>query len=543
MALCLLAMGCGDDTVASSVQCETNTDCYEGCFGYDSVVCSAEGRCYCNDIQEDRGCDLDTDCTEGCTDYDTHTCSGGMCVCSNTLSQEECSFIDRAEFVTAVISAIDGLADYQAPTTPTFDDVPTDAPFYHYVEAAVQLGIVSGYTDAAGNLTGMFGPYDTVNRAAMIKIVVNAFAVPTTLSPASPFPDVPTSTWFHNYVLTAYNQGLFTSSADGLFHPAETATNCFMNEVLWRATTLPEDPVVYPNSSLEVSLNSDTPPSSTLPKAATNVHLASFDFTGYNETVYVQDLVITRGGVGNSNDWDYLYLYYSDGNPIALGFRINEATNTVTFPSGPLSEVDTTKTVHLIGDVSDAAIAGNQHYFYIATPADIISNAVAVSGDFPVVGNTFTVSNVSVGTATISAGSRPVNPQINSQDAELAAFQLLCTPNDCAIHEIVLNQGGSLQSSKLQNLRLLRGTDEVAATPYFEGDQLRFVLSAPYVAPADQTKHFYVRGDIVGGQAEETIQLYLSWRSSLQVIDQQYGYGSDVVNSFGETEAHTLTLQ
>ncbi len=133
-------------------------------------------------------------------------------------------FLNRAEMVKLVITAIDGLAGYQTPPTPTFDDVPANAWFYDYVEAAVQLGIVSGYTDPSGNLTGLFGPGDNVNRAAGIKWVVNSFAVPTTLSPASPFSDVTPSNWFHDYVLTAYNQSVVDGYSDGRFAPADLVT-------------------------------------------------------------------------------------------------------------------------------------------------------------------------------------------------------------------------------------------------------------------------------------------------------------------------------
>ncbi|MBN1258185.1 S-layer homology domain-containing protein, partial [Candidatus Peregrinibacteria bacterium] len=70
--------------------------------------------------------------------------------------------LNRAELVKIVVTAIDGLSGYEAPATPTFDDVAANAWYYDYVEAAVQLGIVNGYTDAAGNLTGKFGPGDTV---------------------------------------------------------------------------------------------------------------------------------------------------------------------------------------------------------------------------------------------------------------------------------------------------------------------------------------------------------------------------------------------
>ncbi|HEY5141632.1 MAG TPA: S-layer homology domain-containing protein, partial [Methylococcales bacterium] len=132
--------------------------------------------------------------------------------------------LNRAELVKIVITAVDGLASYKAPATPTFDDVATSAWFYDYVEAAVQLGIVSGYTDAKGSLTGKFGPGDTVNRAAATKILVNAFKVPTTTTPASIFPDVTSGAWFYDYVVTAYNQSILDGYSNGKFGPADPVT-------------------------------------------------------------------------------------------------------------------------------------------------------------------------------------------------------------------------------------------------------------------------------------------------------------------------------
>jgi len=143
--------------------------------------------------------------------------------------------VNRAEFVKFVITAIDGLASYTAPATPTFTDVQPSAWYYDYIEAGVQLGIVTGYTDASGNLTGEFGPGDTMSRAHAIKILVNAFAIPTTLSPASPFTDVTPEQWFHNYVVTAYNQSVVDGSADGLFHPSDPLTRAYMAQWLVKA--------------------------------------------------------------------------------------------------------------------------------------------------------------------------------------------------------------------------------------------------------------------------------------------------------------------
>ena len=147
--------------------------------------------------------------------------------------------LNRAELVKIVITAIDGLAMCHVPDTPTFDDVPAGTWYYDYIECAAQLGIVSGYIDEHGNLTGMFGPGDTANRAFAVKVVVISFAVPTTLSPPSPFSDVTPGQRFHDYVLTAYNQSVVDGYPDGTFRPAEPLLRAYMAKWVVNA----QDPV------------------------------------------------------------------------------------------------------------------------------------------------------------------------------------------------------------------------------------------------------------------------------------------------------------
>ena len=132
--------------------------------------------------------------------------------------------INRAELVKMVMLATNGMADYENPGVPTFADVPEDAWYFDYVEQAVQKGIVTGYSDADGNLTGMFGPGDAVSRAEATKILVKAFNLPETLTPVPSFTDVEQNDWFYKYVLTAYNQSVIDGYGNGYFGPADRVT-------------------------------------------------------------------------------------------------------------------------------------------------------------------------------------------------------------------------------------------------------------------------------------------------------------------------------
>ncbi len=54
--------------------------------------------------------------------------------------------------------------------TITFADLPASHPYYKAIVLFARLGIVSGDTDAKGNLTGKVRPNAPINRAEVAKI-------------------------------------------------------------------------------------------------------------------------------------------------------------------------------------------------------------------------------------------------------------------------------------------------------------------------------------------------------------------------------------
>lgn len=474
--------------------------------------------------------------------------------------------LNRAELVKIVITAVDGLAGYEAPSTPTFTDVPADAWFYDYVEAAVQLDIVQGYTDAAGNLTGKFGPSDTVNRAAATKILVNAFSVPTTVTPAGSFADVPASAWFYDYVTTAYNQSIVDGYANGNFGPADPITRAQVAKLVVNSQspvaraaapatpTTPTTPTtpgtpapVVSNGDLEVSLNDNTARSTTVPLGASSVSLLSFDLTAADDDVTCDSFTLARGGVGTVTDWAELFLY-EGVNRLTTGRTINNDTNLVTFPISMTVEAGTTKTLRLVGRVDTAAngaTANNQHYFYLASAGDLSCNSQSVAGDFPVAGNTFTIGNVAVNSLTLSAGTTPAQPLIGAQNAEIASFRTVAgADHDIAIQNITVTQNGTLSASRLTNLKLLRGNDVVATADSFSNrERITFVLTTPYVLKEGQTQNWYVRADINGGRTTDTIELYMDETSDVVATDQQYGSGAAITNNYTTDNVTALNLK
>lgn len=228
--------------------------------------------------------------------------------------------LNRAELVKMVINVIDGLKDYSEPPTATFDDVPKGAWFYDYVEQAATLDIVMGYSDAEGNLIGLFGPADTVTRAAATKILVEAFDLSSTSSTPSVFKDVREGDWFKDYVEIASQNGIVTGYSNGNFGPADPVTRAQMAKMLvlgaeagglWTtpAPAVPatpeevspptEEPTTPESPAPQAVANPATVESDNAPAGATEFLVAKYDFKARLEGYRVETVTIVNDVTGD----------------------------------------------------------------------------------------------------------------------------------------------------------------------------------------------------------------------------------------------------
>jgi hypothetical protein len=116
---------------------------------------------------------------------------------------------------------------------PHFVDVPTDNPFYSYIETAYNRGIVSGYAD------NPFRWGNDVTRGQLSKIIVEAegWEIDTTGGPH--FSDVPSDHTFYAYIETAYNRQIISGYGDGTFRPGASATRGQISKIVYNAITQP----------------------------------------------------------------------------------------------------------------------------------------------------------------------------------------------------------------------------------------------------------------------------------------------------------------
>ena len=127
--------------------------------------------------------------------------------------------LTRAAYAQMLVNAI---GHSQDSADVEFDDVPTDAWFYHNVAVAAQLGIVSGYGD------GNFGPYDLITREQMALMTLKAaevMGVSLVGADAGTFTDdADIADWSRDAVYTLSNAGIINGMGDGTFAPKANAT-------------------------------------------------------------------------------------------------------------------------------------------------------------------------------------------------------------------------------------------------------------------------------------------------------------------------------
>ena len=135
--------------------------------------------------------------------------------------------ITRAEFATLIVKAL----NLSSNASTGFSDVAKDGWYYTYVNAAANVGIISGYD-------GLFRPDDRITREEMAVILCKAYAFlekSAGRGEIDRFSDKDTiSAWAYDYVDEATTAGLISGMTADTFAPAENTTRAQAASVIRR---------------------------------------------------------------------------------------------------------------------------------------------------------------------------------------------------------------------------------------------------------------------------------------------------------------------
>lgn len=452
---------------------------------------------------------------------------------SDTLTREQAAKILVEAFVGSVDSSYDA----------GFSDVAAGQWYTDYVNTAALYGIASGNPD------GTFGVGHNINRADFAKMVVSAAGLESDGTVGSDmFNDVNSGTYYDAYVGTAWAYSIVDGTSSTTYAPSDSVTRGqaakmtynAMNPV-YRGTVTP---IGSPDATVTVAVSNDTAQADTLPSNATSVSLASFDFTAEGADSVLDGLTVHQYGISSASTMT-VYLY-EGAQRLTSGTTVNSTTHESNFRNLNLDlPQGDTVTLTVRGDMGTWAASGEVG-FEIASADKVDVGDSSVSGDFPTMGEKFSVSTTAVGSVTIQKNGNVDNAQVGEDDAYVAKFTMTAGSTEGGyVQELGVYLSGTISTQDVENFRLyVSGNDSEPIAQVDNVDSLdvvRFVagegegvmsdISTGYYLEKGQSKNFYVLADFNTGRTSDTVGMYIDQDTDVRVVGDLYGYGLSVTRT------------
>ncbi len=283
---------------------------------------------------------------------------------------------------------------------------------------------------------------------------------------------------------------------------------------------------VVTGSGLMVSLSSNTASGSTLIYGQANANLATFNFTAANDgAVTVKTLKVKRTGVSSDALLTAAYLYeganrLTDNATVSANYiTFNNAAGLFTVAAGQ------TKSITVKSNISSTTTDGANVAVSINAASDVTSTGAAVTGAFPLTGNTMSVSSATLATFAFNATTNPSaagNVDAGQSDYTLWKNAVTIGNRDIVLSSIRLRQIGSVATTDLKDLSFYvdgvkKGTTQQLGTDGY----VTFDFSSSPVTLLSGGRTLELRGSIVGGSSK-TYSFSLQQATDLVAADSQY---------------------
>lgn len=276
-------------------------------------------------------------------------------------------------------------------------------------------------------------------------------------------------------------------------------------------------------SGVIVALNSMTPASAGIPDGSP-VDFLKINLTASNDgAITVNSLKLTAYDLSDPTNIDDVTIY-DNGVKVGTSKNINsDRVATFNF-STPLNiAAGTTKTLTV-----RASITAGQTGSYalgVAVASDINASGSAVSGSFPIVGNSMSItSNSTIGTVTLAGvNATPSSPAFGEDDVVLAGFDFTAANEDVLVESLRLYNAGTNSNDIVSNLSLYINGDLTAEGTY--ADRYATFNLNNYKIEKGDTISVEVKGDMGITSVGDNVNLYIKDRNDFVFVGQAYGFG------------------
>lgn len=265
-------------------------------------------------------------------------------------------------------------------------------------------------------------------------------------------------------------------------------------------------------AGLTVSLAADTPAAGTVVADSTSgdgaqalAHFTHIKFdTASGTSAKVTALKIKRTGISADSDLSNVYLYDGDVK-VAENPTVSSTYYTFTNSNG-IFTVSGSKTIKVLADIANGTSSGKTIALGVNAASDVTTDATAVNGAYPIVGNSMSTAVVSdLGKLTVAHISDPgTSIEAGLTDQKVWEFKLTAADQNIKVNSIKLTAIGTVDASALTNLKLHDGTAQIGSTvANLASDKTVTFVLAPYEITSGLVKNIQLRADIISGTGRD----------------------------------------
>ena len=311
---------------------------------------------------------------------------------------------------------------------------------------------------------------------------------------------------------------------------------------------------VVTNGEITISRNDSTLDNIYTPGTSTNVKIMALDLRAGAKGGSVRSikfkLLPTLGSRTNIKG-----ISITDENRVRISNvpvfnSTDEATVVLNTTNGLTLEPNTTKTVLVMVDLSGSVNEILQ--FSIMDVASVTSVNSTVGGSFPIVSSVVNTTQYAAQTLNFrgveAAQVTPTNQiAVGDTNKDVARFTLETASNssrDVWVKNITFRATDNMDGI-LGNLKLQVSTGTVSAKAIVDGRYVTFVFDGDgYLMPRGTSRVFYVKADVIGGDTNDNIQLFLDEPRDVVAIEEGTNAAVNLVATdryFGTNYSYKIT--
>lgn len=296
---------------------------------------------------------------------------------------------------------------------------------------------------------------------------------------------------------------------------------------------------------IRVSDSPLSPGNQTIPKGASNVTWTCWTFENGCKNNEIEKVTLTKSGSGQNEDLEELFLTDVNGTVLSGPVSLNE-TAKIELTDNWLLPADTATNICARVNVSPDASSSGTHIISINLPADIETD-IPAEGDFPLTGNALTISNATVGTATIQKNGVLAPGPADSEQFIIGQFSILVDSiEDGQLEQIRVRLPANCGTEDMQNFNIIDQNSplpiatEPAATA---SGYATFNLATPLTLNSGSQLDFWATADL-NCQPGDTIKSCIADESDVVITGNTYGYNLRIINNHDcQTNAQEVVLQ